>query len=160
MDRQFFAIRDGKYDEAIKIAKDDLRKNPNDTDSHFTLALAYESTGDSRQALEHAAKCLDLLPDSFEVLALAARCAAAIDRHHDAFKYAEQALKDGRDPNLPKAINLILRCMSYIPGLRTLRDTNASVVSAYANQTQWLRDYVAWYEEQSPSIKIEPQPPD
>lgn len=150
MDRQLIAIRDGKYDEAIKLAEDCLRDKPNDIGSHFTLAQAYESTGATEKALEHATICESLLPSSFDALSIAARCASKLERYDEAYSFADKALKDRRDPNLPAAAKFLFRLLSFVPGLKTLRYANDSVVNAYSRQTQWLHEYVTWYEKQSP----------
>ena len=151
MDKQLIAIRDGKYYEAIDLAEDCLIDNPDDFGSHFTLAQAYESTGAIEKSLEHAEICLSVLPDSFESLSIAARCASKLERYDEAYRYAGKALNDSRDPNLPTAVNWLFVTLSYIPGLRALKNTNDSLVGAYSRQTKWLHDYVSWYEEQSPS---------
>jgi tetratricopeptide (TPR) repeat protein len=147
MDRLLLAIRDGRYNEAIKIAKEQLSNDPKDVAAHFSIAQAYESTGEYSKALFHITECLNALPDSFEALTLAARCASRMEKHEEAYKYAESALKDGRDPNLPGTIRIVFNLLSYIPGLKRIRDTNNTVVQAYAKQTQWLRDYVNWYKK-------------
>ncbi len=151
MDKELIAIRDGKYDEAIKLAKKHLEESPDEINSHFTLAQAYDAKGASKEALEHVERCLKVLPDFFEALYLAAISAKGIKKYDEAYQYAIKALKDGQDPNLPKVVRILLKVLSYIPGLNALRNTNKSVVGSYAKKTQWLHEYVVWYEQQSPN---------
>ena len=156
MNRKLAAIRDEYHTEAIRLVKNRLRINPDDISSHFTLAQSYESTGDHQSALEHAVNCADALPDSFEALSLAARCAAKVEKYDDAHRYAEKALTDDKNPDLPRATQILFHILSFIPGLKALRMINEPVVSAYAKQAQWLRDYVVWYEQCLPNNDRQP----
>ena len=151
MNRQLIAIRDGKYKEAIALAQDRLADNPDDIRSHFTLAQAYEAVQEPEQALVHAERCAAALPGSFEAHSLAAKCAAEAKRYEDAYRYAEKALMDRGDPNLPLLVRGVLRALSYVPGLKGLRTANEVSVGAYAKETQWLHDYVVWYQGRSSS---------
>lgn len=149
MDRELIALRDGKYNEAIQLASERLDAEPEHISSHFTLVQANEAIGEFELALKHAIECLKNMPDSFEALYLAATCASKIKSYDIAYKYAALALKDDRNPNLPKTINVIFKVLSYIPGFKSLRGTNETIVGVYSTQTQWLRDYVTWYENKS-----------
>lgn len=151
MDSQLIAIRDGEYEKAIQLSEACVTKNPDDFGSHFTLAQAYESLGSYEKAMKHAEICARALPTSFEALSLAARCASGSKRYDVAYGYANRALLDSRDPNLPLIARRILMMLSYIPGLKSIRGTNASMVGAYTKQTMWLREYIVWYENQSPN---------
>ncbi len=151
MNRELVAIRDGKYSEAIELARANIESHPEDIGSQFTLAQAYESTGATEAALFHAGICIDALPDSFEALTLAARCASKIEKYDDAYKYAKKALMDDQNPNFSNIVQIIFRILSYIPGLKSLRSVNKSVVSSYSTQTEWLHKYVVWYEQKSPN---------
>ncbi len=148
---QIKALKQGNYDQVIQAAKRKLESDPDDLMSHFEMAQAYESTGKEELALRHAKFCLSIKPDIFYVLTLAARCSAKLENYEDAYNYAQRALLDDKDPNLSRLAVLFLMLLSYIPGLKALRDTNERIVGSYAKETQWLRDYVAWYQRRKTS---------
>lgn len=149
MDKQLIAIRDGEYDEAIRLATAGLNECPDDSGSLFTLAQAYEGKQDYENAFIYAKKCADAEPEPkiFESLTIVARCAARLEKFDIAYQYAKQALLDDRDPNLPKWLQILYAVLSVFPGLKGLKYANKMVYHAYASQAQWLRDYVDWYEK-------------
>lgn len=115
------------------------------------MAQAYESLAQYEKALYHAELCVEQLPTSFEALALAARSASELKKYQVAYTHAKKALMDSRDPNLPGVINIIFRILLYIPGLKGLRTANEAGVNVYVQQTTWLKEYVEWYEKNSPN---------
>jgi len=142
---QVIALCDGRNDEAIRIAKSQLSSNPEDIESHFILAQAYESKKKFVEAIFHAESVLTVCPTSFEALSLAVRASVKLKKYDDAFQYAEKALKDRREPSFSEGEQFFLKVISYIPGFKGCRDLNESSVRSYAKNTQWLHEYVVWY---------------
>jgi len=158
MDSQLIAIRDGKYDKAISLAHEKLKGKPDDAASHFTLAQAYEAKGEIKQALSSVLIVVSALPDSFEALSLAAQCASQIELHDDAYKYAKGALENVVKPEFSTPTKFIFKVVSLVPGLKAIGKTENLVIETQKKQAEWLHQYVAWYENQSPNKKHQRTP--
>ena len=142
------ALGQGQYRKAIDIANEQIKKDPNSTGTHFTLAQAYDAIGEDELAYYHLKIVLSDMPEAFEALSLAASSAAKLGNHDEAIGFAEKALLDRRDPNLSRYEKAFFNLLSYIPGLKRLRNMNDQIVDKYTKQTQWLHEYVSWYRNQ------------
>ncbi|MCW8950236.1 MAG: hypothetical protein OQL17_09635 [Sedimenticola sp.] len=138
--------RDTDDHKIIEMGEEKLRRDPNDTETHFTMAMAYESLGEYEKALKHNSHCLEVLPSFFAALTLAVRCSDKLKKHEDAYKFARKALASEEPPGYPDFAVKVLKLMSYIPGMKPLRTLNEETIKNHEQSKKWLLEYVAWYE--------------
>ncbi len=58
--------RNGDYTKAIDAFKEAIQRNPNSSEDHFYLALAYDKVGNHEIAIKFFRECIRLKPDSAE----------------------------------------------------------------------------------------------
>jgi tetratricopeptide (TPR) repeat protein len=136
-----------KVKRRIEKATKKLSNQPKNISHKFELAQAYESLGEFEKALGCAKDYLRILPNSFEVLALAARCLANLEKHEEANNYCMLALNNMVNHKLPGFVKLVYKLMSRIPGLRAVGHMNEVIENTYQKQENWLKEYVHWYEQ-------------
>ncbi|MEJ1357968.1 MAG: hypothetical protein RPU51_07305 [Candidatus Sedimenticola sp. (ex Thyasira tokunagai)] len=139
----------------IEQGEEKLRKDPENTEVHFSLAMAYESIGEFEKALKHNGHCLEVLPEFFPSLTLTVRCLSRLERYEDAYRYAQKALNTDESPGYPDLAVKLFRLISYVPGMKSLRSLNEETIKTHEASMEWLSEYVVWYEsEQSPNQQL------
>ncbi len=91
------AMKSGYFDRAIKLYKQALEINPENTDANLNLAKTYKLNSDFKNAIPYFEKACAQMPDDLEIMTLLGECY----KHNGEYSKAETQFKLvlNREPN-------------------------------------------------------------
>ena len=99
--RQGVALHDqGKYDEAIQIFQDLLKRDPGNEMAVYEMAYSYWAKGDREKALESVDRGLKVADDPADLYEMKGNCLDELGRRAEALKVYRKALKTTGHPYL------------------------------------------------------------
>lgn len=137
----------GEIEQAQRIYKSVLKKNPKSPDANHLLGVCYRQTGQPRKALEYIRKAIDLAPDRAPFYANLARSLSDIPNMdpESVLAAAEKALS--LNDSLMEALNLKAISLSHLDRkaeaeviFRELITKHPNFYDAYRNYGIMLRD--------------------
>ena len=138
------------------ICSEALGSNPGDEMALMILADTYWRNNQPEKALPHVLKALELEPDDFHALRIAAGIYAARGEHATAYQHAKR-LATAISPIFPPArtASRVLAPFRWLAKARRLderiQQDNKDARASYTEWVQWSREYVSWYESRSQS---------
>jgi tetratricopeptide (TPR) repeat protein/predicted Ser/Thr protein kinase len=83
------------YRQAISLANDQLKVNPNDTDVMSSLALYHSRIGEAKTAREYLSKVLQVRPNDSDILRIASLIHLDAGERQESLKWLEKSVRAG-----------------------------------------------------------------
>ena len=154
-------IREKRFDEAISLGKKRILENTLDFDAYYLLGMAYLSTGNIEQSIEHLQTVLINRPNDYKCSANLGVAYRRIDNFEQSMHYLKKALAinpsylDARynlasvlfsDKQLDQALEIFLKLVEQYPNNCQYR---SSLADTYRQLGQWnkaIQEYLGTLE--------------
>ena len=147
------SVGHNEIDRVESLCKEALEVDPLDLFALGVLADTHWRNGHYELALFFALRVLEITPNDFNALRIAAYVYRERSEDETAYQYAKRLCATDT-PALPpyKEVFSLLKPFAWIPRIRRLRqkaiDDQIVEQTSCTDWIQWAQDYVAWYESQ------------
>lgn len=150
------AVGRGDDSRVETLCSDALARDADDTFALGVLADMYWRNEKHEQALPFAMRTLDITPNDFDALRIATQAYFQRGDNHSTYRHAK-CLCAEKPSVVPPNLGLadFLGPFVWIPKVRAARagavESMREAESHRADWVEWAKEYVLWYESQSPT---------